>query len=204
MILKDLTAVIERLYPKGSEPAPLDRDAMEHEVFAQSLAKVYIGRKEYFDRLDEHAHGDGPPLVILGESGSGKSALLANWAFQYREKHPEELLIMHFIGSTPYSTDWMAMLRRIMGEFKRRFDIKGDIPDKPDALRLAFANWLSMAAAKGRVILILDALNQLEDRDGAPDLVWLPPVMPAKIRLNPFHIAGREKKGLYRREAQRN
>jgi hypothetical protein len=40
-----------------------------------------------------------------------------------------------------------------------------------------------MAAAKGRVVLVLDAINQLEDRDGAPDLVWLPPVLPENVRL---------------------
>ena len=35
-----------------------------------------------------HAAGDGPPLVVLGESGSGKSALLANWALRYRADAP--------------------------------------------------------------------------------------------------------------------
>jgi tetratricopeptide (TPR) repeat protein len=208
LVLQDLSAVIDRLYPEGSQPDPLDREAAEHEVFAQSRARVYIGRQEDFDRLDAHAHGDGPPLVVLGESGSGKSALLANWAIHYRasfqDRPPQEaarwkklaglfqsslargrapLVITHFIGASPYSADWMAMLRRIMGEFKRRFDIQQGIPDQPDALRAAFANWLHMAAARGRVVLILDALNQLEDRDGAPDLVWLPPVIPANVRL---------------------
>ncbi|MBI4641712.1 MAG: DUF4062 domain-containing protein, partial [Candidatus Tectomicrobia bacterium] len=299
LVLKDLTLVIERLYPKGSAPEPLDRDAMEHDAFAQSRAKVYIGRKEYFDRLDEHVHGDGPPLVILGESGSGKSALLANWALQHRGKHSaslshqkttpqsppsqggdegevrlkatnvhpsqggeekgdkehtsdqivqfqqslraeakqsisempeskgissvahpsqgggfiasdqssvkgeEELLIMHFIGATPYSADWMAMLRRIMGEFKRRFNIQGEIPDKPDELRMAFANWLHMAAAKGRVVLILDALNQLEDRDGAPDLVWLPPVLPENIRLIVSTLPAEKRKDFTAEDAEK-
>ena len=47
-----------------------------------------------------------------------------------------------------------------------------------------------MAAAQGRVILIIDALNQLEDREGAPDLVWLPPVIPANVRLVALHPAG--------------
>ena len=32
-------------------------------------------------------------------------------------------------------------------------------------MRAAFANALHMAAARGRVVLVLDALNQLEDRD---------------------------------------
>ncbi|MBI3610874.1 MAG: DUF4062 domain-containing protein [Nitrospirae bacterium] len=183
LVLKDLTEVIDTLYPKGTEPAPLDREAAEHEAFAQSRAKVYIGRQEYFDRLDEHARGDGPPLVVLGESGMGKSALLANWALKYRETHSDTLLIQHFIGATPYSADWAAMLRRIMGEFKRRFGIEQNIPDKPDELRQAFANWLHMAAARGKAILILDGLNQIEDKDQAPHLIWLPPVIPSSIRL---------------------
>ena len=108
--------------------------------------------------------------MVLGDSGSGKTALLANWALRYRQEHPDVLLLMHFIGATPYSADWTAMLRRILGELKRRFQITEEIPEKPDALRAAFANWLHMAAARGRVVVILDALNQLEDRDGARGL----------------------------------
>ena len=199
-VLRDLTEIIERLYPIDEVPGPLDREALDHDAFAESRAKVYIGRQEYYDRLDEHARGDGPPLVVLGESGSGKSALLANWAVRYRNSHPEELLLMHFIGATPYSTDWAAMLRRIMGEFARRFGIEQEIPDQPDALRSAFANWLQMAAARGKAVLILDAVNQLEDRDGAPDLVWLPPEIPSNIRLIVSALPGRALNDLKKRE----
>jgi hypothetical protein len=199
LVLRDFTALIDRLYPPGSEPDPLDREALDHEAFAQSRARVYIGRQSYYDRLDEHARSDGQPLVVLGESGAGKSALLSNWALRYRAAHPDELLLMHFIGATPYSADWAAMLRRVMNEFKRRFEIQQEIPDKPDELRAAFANWLHMAAAKGKVVLILDALNQLEDREGAPDLVWLPPVIPANIRLILSTLPGRPLEELKRR-----
>jgi len=101
LILKDFTEVIDTLYPKGSAPEPLDRDAMGHAAFAQSRARVYIGREEYFNRLDNQANGNDPPLVLLGESGSGKSALLANWAIKYKETPPDVLLIQHFIGATP-------------------------------------------------------------------------------------------------------
>ena len=48
-----------------------------------------------------------------------------------------------------------------------------------------------MAAAEGKVVLVLDALNQLEDRDGAPDLVWLPPAIPANVRLILSTLPGR-------------
>jgi tetratricopeptide (TPR) repeat protein len=216
-ILADLTVVIDRLYPEGTQPDPLDRETAEHKAFAHSRAGVYIGGERYFGRLDAHAKGDGPPLVVLGESGTGKSALLANWALRYRDKpatvvppakaslwsrlthrsQPDSspakppLVLTHFIGATPHSADWAAMLRRIMGELQRRLGIEGDIPDQPDALRVAFANCLSMAAERGRVVLILDGLNQLEDRDQAPDLEWLPPQIPANVRLVLSTLPGR-------------
>ena len=198
-VLRDLTAVIERLYPESSIPDPLDRAAADHEADAASRRRVYIGRTEYMERLDAHAAGDGPPLVVLGESGGGKSALLANWTHRWREQRPETPVLVHFIGAAPDSADWMAMLRRLLGEFQRRFGIQIDIPDQPDALRMAFANALHMVAARGRVVLVLDALNQIEDRDGAPDLVWLPPVTPANVRLIVSTLPGRPWEDLHKR-----
>jgi tetratricopeptide (TPR) repeat protein len=191
MVLEDMKEVINKLYPEDSLPDPLDRDASDHEIYAQSRSRVYIGREEYFTKLDEHVSGDGPPLVITGDSGSGKSALLSNWALRFRKNNPGIFLMIHFIGASPFSSDWAAMLRRIMGEFKRRFDIQLEIPDKPGELRSAFANWLHMVSARGRLVLILDALNQLEDRDGAPDLVWLPPFIPSNVRMILSTLPGR-------------
>ena len=210
LVLQDLTLVINKLFPESSLPDPLDREAAEHEAFARARRQleiapgkksgVYIRRQEYMDRLTTHVEEERLPLAVLGESGSGKSALLANWAFDYDKRHPDELIIKHFIGSSPQSADWTMMLRRIMGELKRHFNFKQYIPDQPDALKVTFANWLNMAAAKGRVILILDALNQLEDRDGALDLVWLPPKIPANIRLIFSSLPGRPLEEIKRRQ----
>ena len=190
-VLRDLTAVIEKCYPREEIPDPLDRAAADHEAYAASRRRVYIGRKQYIGQLDAHAAGDGPPLVVLGESGGGKSALLANWTHDWREQHPETPVLVHFIGAAPDSANWMAMLRRLLGEFRRKFGIQIEIPDQPDALRITFANALHMVAAHGRVVLVLDALNQIEDRDGAPDLVWLPPVIPANVRMVVSTLPGR-------------
>jgi tetratricopeptide (TPR) repeat protein len=191
IVLQDLTAIIEELFPEDSQPDALDSQAMEHEAFAQSRAQVYIPQPAAFERLDAHAEAEGLPLVIIGESGSGKSALLANWAMRYRQDHPGELVLMHFIGATPGSADWAAILQRILGEMKRKLKIEEELPDKPEALRLAFANWLNMAAARGRLILVLDALNQLDDRDGAPDLTWLPAHVPGNVRILVSTLPGR-------------
>ena len=183
LVLEDLTAVIDRLYPEGSQLDPLDREANDHEVFAANRRRVYIGRKEYLERLDMHAAGDGPPLVVFGDSGLGKSALLANWALQHRAEQPRELVLIHFVGSSRHSADWRAMVRRIMGELRRRFSIEQEVPDRPDELRRTFGVWLRAAADRGRLVLIIDGLNQLEDRDGALELAWLPQEIPSNVRL---------------------
>ena len=124
LVLQDLTKVIDKRYPIDEKIDPLERDAIEHEAYAQGRAQVYIGRKEYYKRLEEHVQSQDQPLIILGESGSGKSALLANWAIQYRKDHPDTFLLMHFIGATPYSADWASMIRRIMAELKHHFNIR--------------------------------------------------------------------------------
>jgi tetratricopeptide (TPR) repeat protein len=200
LVFQDLVAVIDRQFPEGSTPDPLDREAAEHEAFAASRTGVYVGRREYFQALDAHALGQNPPLVVLGESGAGKSALLANWATGYRQAHPKDLVLMHFVGASPHSTDWAAMLRRLMNELGRRYGIEEEIPDAPEQLRLAFAHRLHMAAARGRSVLVIDALNQLEDRYGAPDLIWLPPVVPANVRLVLSTLPGRPLDELRKRE----
>lgn len=76
-VLRDFSAVIEERYPESGVPEPLDRAAADHEAYSASRRRVYIGRLEYREYLDAHASGDGLPLVVLGESGGGKSALLA-------------------------------------------------------------------------------------------------------------------------------
>ncbi|MBN2573019.1 MAG: hypothetical protein JXP73_00500 [Deltaproteobacteria bacterium] len=129
LVRKDLTEVIERLFPADATPDALSREIAEHEAAGRSRLRVYVGREEYYRWLDEHEAGDGPPLVVLGESGAGKTALLANWVARWREQHREPrsykkgllarwatrlggrkdqaqpLLIQHYIGATPSSTD---------------------------------------------------------------------------------------------------
>ncbi|MEN8220878.1 MAG: NACHT domain-containing protein [Pseudomonadota bacterium] len=61
---------------------------------------------------------DDPPLIITGGSGCGKTALLADWAKEYQQAHPDDLVFLHFCGSSPASSDPLNLLRRIMASLK--------------------------------------------------------------------------------------
>jgi hypothetical protein len=216
LVLADLTAVIDELYPEGPQLDPLDREAMDHEAYAQRRARFYIDRQAHFDRLESHARANGPPLVVQGEAGSGKSALLANWALRWRTAHPEDIVLMHFVGASPQSIVCDAMLRRITHELRSHVDApqQGEPSAEPGAevearrrltcalneilyglgseqSRHEFEESLRQAAAKGHVVVVIDGLDEMEDRGGAQDLVWLPPEPPCGTRIILSTTSGR-------------
>jgi nephrocystin-3 len=190
-VKEDFTQLIEKLYPLEEVPDPLMLERLEQGSFAESRTRAYISRPDAFNRLDDHIQSTAPPLTIIGESGAGKTALLANWALQSDSLKPEDFIFVHLIGSTATSVDWIAMLKRCMHEFKGRFNFTEEVEDDADKLRIQFANWLSMAAAQAKLILVIDALDQLEDRQGALDLIWLPEVIPENVRIIMSTLPGR-------------
>ncbi|OAD21448.1 nephrocystin-3 [Candidatus Thiomargarita nelsonii] len=194
-ILRQMWHAINQRFPLGQKPTPLEQKTLDHEAFADSRTKIYIERPADLQRLEEHAASEDKPLVILGESGSGKSALLANWALRYR--HPDDLVILYFIGSSPDSTDYVDMLRYVMARLKAHYHIDEEIPTEPKQLVEKLPFWLATAHAQGRTILILDGLNQLTDN--ADKLGWLPEFIPSNVRLFLSTLEGESLEALQKR-----
>jgi len=179
LVLEQLKEAIGNQFPLEDIPDPLDREANDHEAFAEVRRKTYIVRPEYFRALDESVSNPGKPLLLLGNSGSGKSALLANWVKHRREISPGDFIFQHYIGGTPDSADHWKLMKRLISEIKRLTGDPEDLPPTNDELLKDFVVWLAkariFAGQKGiRFIVILDALNQLDDRDRAQLLYWLP------------------------------
>ncbi len=119
LVLEDLKLAIDNEFPVASIPDPINWEGWDHEAFAETRRHTYIGRPDYFEALDRHVLSDGNPLVLLGELGSGKSALLANWVAYWRDHHPGDFIFQHYIGSTSDSTDHWRLMRRIVVEIER-------------------------------------------------------------------------------------
>ena len=104
-----------------------------HNQFIELRGQLVLGRgKEITTVMNYVQHGtisDGsgsgrlPPLIVLGSSGSGKSALMANCTLEIKKK-TELSLFFHFVGACPGSTVPIKLLEKLVRWFKG-FSVEG-------------------------------------------------------------------------------
>jgi tetratricopeptide (TPR) repeat protein len=181
LVLEDLTSEIKKLYPEPLTAQSRDFEEEGQNAVVTAKFQFYIKPRSYFDRLNKHVEGNDPPLVITGNPGSGKSALLVNWSEEFNKS--EIPCFRYFIGATPGSTDSLTMLRRLMREIAAKLGVQFEIPDAPGQLRTGFKNLLYELASRSKIVIVIDGIDQLEDDEGIHDILWLPPKIPPRVRL---------------------
>lgn len=199
LVLKDLWEAIEREFPALGAQDEIERLSAEQEAFALSRTRVYVARPDYYQRLNAHMLGDGPPLILTGKSGLGKTALLANWAIHHRARHPDKPIWLNFIGTTPDSTRPDVIMRRITAEIQKRWAPQLPIPETRTVLQASLPKWLDRIPGNIRVALILDGINQLIDPESQTPLNWLPHPLPPYVRLFASTISGPSLDAAHRR-----
>jgi len=188
ILFEDLTALINSKYPQGTELSLFKRERFLHSTYGRGLTRVYLPSEKLLMDLDMFASSNSlTPLIVCGEAGMGKSALLANWAKRYKEHHPEAVVIEHYIGCTAASSSHISILRRMMDELQDHLSDKTeDIPSNSSEVERVFALWFEKTIARnkvGKVVLIIDGLDNLDESANAHTLLWLPRQFSASIRV---------------------
>ena len=181
-----------------------------HDTFAEDRTRIYVKRTEQEAWLNEYVKDQGRrPVVITGESGCGKSAFLANWCREYSEKHPHDFVFAYFIGASLESTNHIHLLRNMCEELKRKFSFKEELPEDDKKLSKILSLMLLSASRTDtqqtrdqKIIIVLDALNQLSAQEGAHGLGWLPDYLPENVRLVVSTLEGECLDALLRRSAE--
>ncbi len=84
MIFSFLRVFLHNVSFEFNREGELSKARAEHENFAHIRSVAYIGKDLYFKLLDEaitdgENDKEGKVLFVSGQSGSGKSSLIANW-----------------------------------------------------------------------------------------------------------------------------
>jgi hypothetical protein len=168
-----------------------------HKVFASVRVPgedfVYHASNELFtyieDYVNEQWSESKPPLLILGESGLGKSALLSNWLDRrnrnnQRARAPnDEFVFWHAVGCSRQSTHVNSLIRRLITDLKTRFQVTRELPIHSERLSWELPRFLDLAAKKGKIIIVIDGVNRLmSDEENEATLAWLPLEVPTNVR----------------------
>eukprot|EP00741_Cyanophora_paradoxa_P025641 tig00000385_g24745.t1 len=150
------------------------------------------------------AANDSGVLLLGGPPGYGKSSCLCKLVDVLRARSvslqagggPAPLLVFYFVGRSPKSTSVPRMLQMLSAQIRRRLprpedgdDADGDdvTPEQPpeewNALVRYFAESLKKAAeCFPRVVVVIDALNQLAGPARTRLMDWLPEDVPPSVR----------------------
>eukprot|EP00741_Cyanophora_paradoxa_P023569 tig00021590_g22766.t1 len=174
--------MVLRDHPRAAPRTWLEEARLSHEAFAAARRRVYAAGA--LGPLDEHAAGRTPEaLLIAAPSGSGKSALLANWAESWGRRNPRDALILHFVGGSARAARPANLVQRVVEEVRGRFPRvpRFDAAAPEHELLPRFAAWLPRASSsfRARLVLCVDAVDQFLEQAGADPLAWLPRGTPA-------------------------
>eukprot|EP00794_Sanderia_malayensis_P004721 gene4721-5344_t len=141
-----------------------------------------IAIQQYIDQLDKHVTYDGPaqPLLVTGDSGAGKSFLLARWIQMQQASLHDSKLIYHFVGSKmSFSADVVQVMRRLTVQLMQQ------LPSTCNPARLEdeFPKWLEKMSARlpNGIIVVIDGADNLMGISSY--MKWVVDPLPVGCRL---------------------
>lgn len=112
LIRGDFLALLQKDFPPQSYTDPWAAEQASHEAFALSRMQNFVNLS-HLDALSQRLAGTDMPggtVVLSGESGTGKSSLLAN-LYSQLQANDAALVAIHFAGHTTHSAHYMSVLQ---------------------------------------------------------------------------------------------
>jgi tetratricopeptide (TPR) repeat protein len=187
---EDFKQLVDALFPQG-RLSEIEKERLQQKAFLKSRTGVYISGPDTYKPLNNFMTNNSPALVITGESGMGKSAFIANW-IAANEGKLDGKLIYHFVGNSGLEGDYRKITQRLINEIKSVYGLLDEkeelksLTNEPtadsDKQKEELEKLLSSIAGKERLLIILDGINQLAERDNVKLLNWLP-TFPQNVKV---------------------
>ncbi len=157
-----------------------EKERQEQEEFIADRSRLFEGRENILAEMRRFCKNkDTPPvMVIRGESGCGKSALMAQFYKEAQAYLPGWQVWVHFVGATSSSTDPRQTARHLTHFLNK---ITGEQIDSSGGILPA--GLFEKASIKANILIVLDGYNQYEKIDQAHPLYWLPRPLPENIKI---------------------
>ena len=181
----DLWQVLDETFPALEVPDAFERETLRHEAYATPRRALYLGGEGYIAALDKALASGIQQILIGGQSGGGKSALIANWAKARSQSDDDVVLHLHYLRASADASDPVALVGRLVEAIRRTTGIEEKPPEDPEELLASLPQWLANAGSWAtlndrRFVFVMDALNSLTTQK---HLRWFPSFLPDRVHM---------------------
>lgn len=175
-LFNDVVDALETDLKEAAAP----QNAIEESLNVQNglidrLSSTFSGRESVLAKIDEFTRSDSRVMLLVGQSGSGKSSLLAKIATTLREKF---CVLPFFVGVDENACSVENMLKTTVFALSKEMGVP--LCFQPDSrecdyeeLIKQFYALINSAALKRDVYLIVDAVNQFTRTPYEANMKWL-------------------------------
>lgn len=154
---------------------PWEVECYRQEAFVEQRARFFQGRGEVLDKAEDFVDRGERLFCIEGQSGAGKSSVMAKLCCRLSQRG--DLTVLFRSVGEGSSTSGQAVLCSLLQELQERYGVEGlDYGME----KMSYAELLEqchrlMYTYKGRrLVLMVDALDQLPKYDPMRSFDWLP------------------------------
>ena len=110
LLISRITEVLQSLQPTS----PVMEEVTRHAIFCRDHTQSFQGRKDILQSIHKYLGIQDPmmPLVVYGESGVGKTSLMAKVVMEMQERNKDRkvAILYRFCGTTPDSSTGMPWI----------------------------------------------------------------------------------------------
>lgn len=124
-VFRRLASMIQTELEAHSSADQLDEEIKAHWAFGAERKQDFVGRAAQLAAISQYLDNpQGRLLAIVGDSGTGKSALLAEAAHRASIARQRAHIVVRFIGATPGSSDGRSLLTSLWRQLARLYRVE--------------------------------------------------------------------------------
>lgn len=170
-VIVAVSEIIKKYFPEDEIVTPLNRERIAQRAYINSRHSCYFKRQSDFEDIDSFINSDTDNLIFTGDSGIGKSALLANW-IKINEDNHDFNLVYHFVGNSFSDNGYKSILQHICAEIYDLYNINKYTNTFDDIEKEANRLLSSLLNYNKKLVIIIDGINKIKGGDKL--LLWLP------------------------------
>ena len=192
-VYTDVKRLLDKaLVARESKITELHEDILHHASFCLSKCESFCGREDLLSQVHQFIiSGTQKPLIIFGQSGSGKTTIMAKSASMICDWMGRACItVIRFLGTSPASSTIIEVLVSICTQICKVCSLTVPKFTEMDPTRIVqyFCNQFLKTLQESlgddnHLCIFLDSVDQLSPMDGAHSLNWLPKSLPPNVHI---------------------